>query len=364
MLDYLLDLARIRQFMDIPLRAQMLADATRNDIGFLNQVRRGFAPLPWDGPGDTSAPFPADRVRELPRLEGQRVAVIGTGGSGALAALLGVAQVLHEAGIDPVAYGVCSGSALFGVPLAAGLTPREVAEATLSLSARDYIDPDWTGTLTAPWRLMKGWAGLLRGQRLEDTYRELLGEVTLGGLPTPTWIPVWNIEGNRLEYLGPDTHPELSAARAVRLAVALPMAMQPVALDGGYWLDGGIVDILPAEPFVGTDRCDVAIVVNGFYGPGFTADERPGWQDHPLSLLQIAHQTRMMQHLQIARRSMADLQRTIPDVIELNPVPYSTVHGAGLYGHFLDTSHWRDFMAAGYVAAGAVLTAEVAEPDA
>ena len=45
---------------------------------------------------------------------------------------------------------------------------------------------------------------------------------------------------------------------------AFLLAIQPAELDSGYWLDGGIVDILPSEPFVTADRCDVAIVVNGF----------------------------------------------------------------------------------------------------
>ena len=69
----------------------------------------------------------------------------------------------------------------------------------------------------------------------------------------PVWFPLWNIERNRLEHIGPDSHPDLPAARAVRMAVALPLAVQPNPLHGGWWLDGGIVDILPAGPFVGTD---------------------------------------------------------------------------------------------------------------
>lgn len=177
----------------------------------------------------------------------------------------------------------------------------------------------------------------------------------MGELPTPVWLPVWNIERNHLEYLGPDTYPDLPAARAVRMAVALPLAIKPNALDGGYWLDGAIVDILPAQPFIEADLCDIAIVVNGFYPPGFLADEEPDWNRRPLSIVHIANQTRTMQHLQLARRSMADLCQAVPEVIELNPVPYEKVQGAGLYGQFLDTSQWAGFMTDGYQAAVAGL---------
>lgn len=353
--DYLTDIQRVRQYMNWPVRAGIFWRATRGDLQFVRQLRTGFLPLPTDRPGDFVDPFPSMRPRVIEELQGRRVALIGTGGSGALAALVGVARVLEEARVEPVAYGVCSGSALFGIPLAAGLTPEAVAREIHQLSAGDYIDPDWLALAAAPWRLLRGWAGVVRGDRLEATYRRILGDVMMGELPTPVFLPIWNIERNRLEYVGPDTHPDLPAARAVRMAVALPLAIQPNELDGGYWLDGGIVEILPVQPFVEQDLCDVAIVVNGFYPPGFLADEEPHWRDKPLSIIHVANQTRTMQHLQLARHAMADLRRVVPEVIELNPVPYDRVQGAGLYGQFLDTREWPQFMTDGYEAADARL---------
>ena len=334
----------------------MLWRAAVADGQFLGQVRRGLLPLPGDRPGAPPDPFPPGESLALPALRDRRVAVVATGGSGALASVVGVARVLELGGITPIGYGVCSGSALFGIPLAAGMSAHEVARATLSLSARDYIDPDWPGLLAAPWRLGKGWVGLLNGDKLEATYRDILGDVTLGELPIPVWLSIWNIEHNRLEYIGSRTHPDLSAARAVRMAVALPLAAKPNELDGGWWLDGGVVDILPAEPFVGTDLCDVALVVNGFYPNGFAGDPDPHWRDSPLSVLRVASQTRSMQHLQLARRGMADLRRTIPDVIELTPVAYGKVNGAGLYGQFMDSREWPQFMADGFECAQVALS--------
>jgi NTE family protein len=62
-----------------------------------------------------------------------------------------------------------------------------------------------------------------------------------------------------------------------------------------------------------------------------------------------------MQHIQLARRGLADLRRTVPDVIELAPVDYSKVQGAGLYGQFLDTREWPQFMVDGYYSAATAL---------
>jgi NTE family protein len=354
-LSYLIDIGRVRQYFNHAVRAEMLLQSTRADIRYLDRMRRGLLPLPTDRPGPLVDPFPALQAHRLPALEGRRVAVIATGGSGALACVVGVARALEEAGVQPVGYGVCSGSAMFGVPLAAGMSPAEVALETQALRARDYLDPDWRGLATAPLRAGRGWSGLMRGDAVEQAYRRMLGDITLGELPTPVWLPVLNIEDNRVQYLGPDSHPDLPAARAVRMAVGLPLAIQPAELDSGWWLDGGIIDILPVDPFLAGDRCDLAIVVNGFYQPGFVSDREPRWRDSALSVLHMANQTRLSAHVRIARRSFDDLQRAVPDVIELAPVEYSKVQGAGLYAEFLDNRRWAGYMTDGYNAATTAL---------
>jgi NTE family protein len=233
------------------------------------------------------------------------------------------------------------------MPLAAGLSPDEVAEAMLTVRASEYIDPDWQRLAVAPLTLGRGWAGLLRGEAVEEFMRGLIGDVTLGELPTPVWFPVWSIERNRLRYISSADDPDLSAARAVRMAVALPLAFEPVAYQGESYLDGGIVEILPSRPFSHDDLCDRAVVINGFYRPGFTADEDHRWRDMPFSVIRVSGQTRLMGHIDTARRSLADLEQAT-DVHMLDPVPYGTVHGAGLYTQFVDRRGWARYMRNGY----------------
>ncbi len=354
-LDYLTDLARMGQYLRHPVRAGLVWRAIREDSAILAQLRRGLLPLPVDRFDDeVPAPFPSPRRGRRGVWAGKRVAVVATGGSGALASTVGVVRALQEAGVQPAAYGLCSGSAMFGIPLAAGRTPDEVAQDLLSLRPTDYLDPDWGRLALAPLRLGRGWAGLMRGQAIEATFRRLLGDLTLGDLPTPVWFPVWNIEQNRLRYVGSDTDPELSAARAIRMAVALPLAFDPVEYERRSYLDGGIVEILPAHPFVEADRCDVAVVVNGFYRPGFHADEDLRWREEPLSLLRVSGQTRLMGHVDTARRSLADLAAAT-EVHLLDPVPYGKVQGAGLYTQFVDRREWATFMRNGYDHAWAML---------
>lgn len=133
------------------------------------------------------------------------------------------------------AISVCSGSALFGFPLGAAVPADEVPDFTLSLRPDDYVHVDWRDLARLGPRLARGFAGIMRVDRIEASYRRLLGTRTLGELPIATYAPIWNIESNRVEYIGPRTYPDMEVARAGRMAIALPLFVEPVELDGGYW---------------------------------------------------------------------------------------------------------------------------------
>lgn len=355
-LDSVLDVFRLRQYFDVVVRARDVLSEVRRDAGFVDLVRRALLPLPVDRrrPVDRR-PFPSGRPVELPALRDRRIAVVATGGSGALASVVGVVRAFEEAGLQPSALAMCSGSALFGFPLAAGVPAEEVADFVLSFHPADYVDVDWRKLAMLVPTAGRGFAGLLVGDRLEQTYRRLLGDRTLGELAIPAYAPVWNVERNRTEYLGPRTHPELPVARAVHMAVALPLFFDPVPLDGGYWCDGGIVDIFPVHPVLDIEpRPDAVLAVNGFYPPGFAGEDASGWRDRRLSIVDVASQVRTSQQAQLARENLARL-RAATEVHLLEPVPYDTVKGAGFYRQFLDTADWPEFMRAGRIAAADAL---------
>ena len=230
-LDAALDVFRMRQYFDVIVRARDAAAAIRQDATFLDTVRRGLRPLPFDrrpAPGHVFGPL---RGAVPPPLAG-RVGVVATGGSGALASLVGVAKALQDSGTEVSVYSVCSGSALSGFPLGAGMPPGEVAELTASMQPGDYIDAGWREIAALIPALARGWCGILRGDKLEAFYRGHFGDLTLAQLRTPTYAPIWNVERNRLDFAGPRTHPDLPVARAIRMAVALPLFVQPAVLDG------------------------------------------------------------------------------------------------------------------------------------
>ena len=303
--------------------------------------------MPFDPRGLAEDPFPPLQRAEITALSGRRLALMATGGSGALASVIGVARALEESGLRPDVISTCSGSALFGFLLGAGFTADEVATFVLSLSARDYVDVDWPALAKAVPTLGRGFAGMVKGDALEATYRRLLGDMRLGELDIPTYAPIWNIEENRVDFLGPKTYPDVPVARAVRLAVTIPLFINPVLLNGKHWCDGGIVDVFPVRPVLDVEAPpDMVLGVNGFYPPDFAGEDVTGWRDKPMSVIQAAGQLGTCQQIELARANLARLRRAA-EVHMIAPVPYERVRGVGFYRQFLDNSEWAAFMRAG-----------------
>jgi NTE family protein len=275
-----------------------------------------------------------------------------------------VAKALQDSGTEVSVYSVCSGSALFGFPLGAGMPPDEVAELTASMRPADYIDVGWRQIAALVPTLARGWCGIVRGEKLEAFYRRHLGDLTLAQLRTPTYAPVWNVEHNQLDFVGPRTHPELPVAHAIRMAVSLPLFVQPVVQDGLSWGDGGIVDIFPVQPVLDIEPAvDTAVAVNGFYPHEFGGEDISGWDTRPLSIVPAASQVRTCQQAQLAREHLARLRRQTRTLL-IEPVPYHKVAGTGFYEQFLDTREWPEFMRAGRAAMLAALRQHAARSAA
>lgn len=358
MLGSVIDVFRLRQYFNVVTRARELAAGAIDDASFVADARRALLPLPFEdrsAPPPTS-PFPHHRPRALAGLVDRRIAIAATGGSGALASVVGVARAFEERAITPAALSVCSGSSLFGFPIGSGMPADEVATFVLGLRPRDYIDVDVAGMLRVPLQAGRGFSGVLRGEAVEAAYRGLLGDMRLADLPIPVYAPIWDVDHNRLRHIGPDTDPDLPVARAVRMAIALPLFIQAVPLDGAWWCDGGIVDIFPVRPLIERVAPDAVVGVNGFYPPEFRGEDVSGWNDRALSILYAAAQVRTSQQIELARENLARLRRTC-QVELIEPVPYEKVRGTGFYRQFFDNREWAAFMQAGRTAGRAALAA-------
>jgi NTE family protein len=347
-LGELIDIFRVREYFDGLTEIRDLVRKMREDAGFLGALRRSLVKLPTEpAPAPPTGPLWPRQARGAP-IQATRLGIVASGGSGALASLVGVLKACEELGVLPKAMSFASGAALFGYPVAAGKSPDEVAQFTLQIDPTAWVDPNWRGLAGILPTQGRGFAGILKGARLEATYADFLGGARLGDLQIPTYAPVWNIEHNRLEYIGPSTHPDLKVARAIRMAVSLPLFVDPVLWRGGHWCDGGIVDIFPVHPVLDLEKpCDAVIAVNCFYPREFAGEDATGWQARRWSMLDIADQVVTAQHVQLARENLRRLRAEVRTVMMIDPVPYELVRRAGFYAQFLDHSRWPEFMRAG-----------------
>ncbi|MGQ9348191.1 patatin-like phospholipase family protein [Mycolicibacterium gilvum] len=175
-----------------------------------------------------------------------RVALaLGSGGARGYAHI-GVLNELRERGHEVVGIAGSSMGALVGGLEAAGKTDEFTVWAT-SLTQRAVLrllDP----SISSP--------GVLRAEKILESVRDILGEVTIEDLPIPytsvatdliTGKSVWMQRGR--------------VDDAIRASIAIPGLITPHVLGGRLLADGGILDPLPMAP-IAAAPADITIAVS------------------------------------------------------------------------------------------------------
>jgi NTE family protein len=316
----------------------------RQDTDFIWRLRRALLPLPFERePAVSPEVFAPLERRFAPAFAGRRVAVVASGGSGALSSLVGVQRAFEEAGIEPVAISASSAAVLFALPWACGADSEAIARFWLTLPRAGYLDPEWSALPRALLHAFREWTGLLRGEALEKSFRQWFGDRRLGETRIPFSLVVWNIDLNRVEYIGTRETPDLPVAVAARVSIAIPIFVQPVRLGGHLYADGGIVDVFPLRPVLSA-KPDVILGVNCYLPQDFAGENLSGWHEQSFAVLRASSQLRFSGMLALAREQA----RLAGDRLSLlHPVPYSEVRGARFYDTFLDRSRWPVFMREG-----------------
>lgn len=164
------------------------------------------------------APPLAEWLRQAPFALGLSAGYFG------IFAHAGAIAALEEAGIRPALVSGASGGALVGTCWAAG---REAS------ALRDYL---FGLRKAAFWDPALG-LGLLRGERFRAEIRAFAPVARLEDCPIPVRISAFDCRTRRTQILasGP-------LAEAVYASCAVPLLFQPLRLNGGYYLDGGLRD--------------------------------------------------------------------------------------------------------------------------
>lgn len=320
------------------------------DLSFLLTAREALLPLPLvdrHDPPNAAEVFPPLESRPVPGLQGKRVGVVGSGGSGACVALVGVARAFEEAGIRPAAISACSGSVLWGAMWAAGLTAQEMAEFSLSWRPQDYLDIQWTRLPRFALSALRGFTGLAKGEALERLFDRRLWHMSAGETEFPIHSVAYNIDRGRVEYFGSHDTPDLTLGELARIAVALPLVVEAVRVEGDLYVDGGVVDAFPAEPLASDGGFDHVFGLNVLLPHGLEGERISGWEGRRGGILAATRQLQVANHLELARRA----RRRLGDKLTLiEPVEQSEVRGVAFYDLFLDRRRWPELMRRGYEA--------------
>ncbi|MCG8370038.1 MAG: patatin-like phospholipase family protein [Proteobacteria bacterium] len=171
--------------------------------------------------------------------------VLGSGGARGLAHI-GIIRVLEEKGYQIKAISGCSVGALVGGIYAAGKL-AEYEDWVRKLRRFDMVnllDIAWVG------------GGLVKGDKIIKTMRQLVGERLIEELPIPFTAVATELESGREVWLN-----EGPLFDAIRSSCSLPIFFTPFRFGKKMLVDGGVVNPVPMAP-VFNEQTDVTIAVN------------------------------------------------------------------------------------------------------
>jgi len=325
-------------------------------LSFLRHARRALMPLPLI---DRPQPVPADvlpplRRRPIAAFRGKRIGVIASGGGGGCVATVGVARAFEEAGVRPAAYSGCSGGAIWGAMWAAGMSAQEMTDFSLSWRAEDYLDVQWGRIPRFALTALKGFTGLMKGEALEHLFNDRLWNMPLGNTAFPISSIAYNMDLGRVEYFGTEQTPDLTIGEFVRIAVALPLFIESVPFDGHLYVDGGIIDLFPAEPILADGKLDHVFGLNFMLPRRFEADDITGWSERRGGFMQASRQVQQGHHLELAKRARNELGERLTII---DPIDPSLLRGVSFYDLFIDRRRWPELISQGHSEAARTLNA-------
>ncbi len=171
--------------------------------------------------------------------------ILGAGGARGMAHI-GVIRWLEEHDFQIKSISGSSMGALVGAIYACG----KLDDFTEWLRALDKLDIIKLLDVT----LANG--GFVKGDRVIDTLRELVGDHTIEGLPIRFTAVATDIGREKEVWLN-----EGPVFDAVRASISLPLFFTPAQLGGKRLLDGGILNPVPIAPTF-NDNTDLKLAVN------------------------------------------------------------------------------------------------------
>ncbi len=176
--------------------------------------------------------------KDLPKFG---IALSGGGARGI--AHIGVFQALEEFGIKPQVVSGTSMGAIVGVFYAAGYSPKEMLEILVERKFHKMIN----------WH--RPFSGLIDIGQVKKVMAEMIGDDDFSSLKMPFYCAVTNLNSGLEEIKS-----EGKLFQWVMASASIPVVFEPQIIDGQTYVDGGLLNNLPAEAI--REKCQILIGVH------------------------------------------------------------------------------------------------------
>jgi len=153
---------------------------------------------------------------------------------------LGVIKALEEFHVQIDYISGTSAGSITGCLYSYGYKPDEIVKIISETSFARSLKLAWA------------WTGLLSLDGLRDLFQKLIPENSFEALKIPVTIAATEIKKGKIEYF---TKGEL--IQPLLASCCVPAVFNPVQLNGGLYVDGGILDNLPVKAIY--DKCEFII---------------------------------------------------------------------------------------------------------
>jgi NTE family protein len=194
----------------------------------------------------------------------KRVALVIGSGAIKCAASIGMFQVLKEENIEVDLVVGCSGGAIYGVGIAAGMDPGEIQELSDSTWTRELMQGYLVNLKASKDGSLKfnERSGLVDDSYLNEKLLSIAGERQFSDLSTPLIVVATDMmDGEPIELSKGDVF------NSVRASLAIPMIFPPWEIDGKLLIDGAASNPLPIDVAI-QHGADIVLAM------GFTLDYR------------------------------------------------------------------------------------------
>lgn len=172
------------------------------------------------------------------------VNLVLSGGGARGIAHLGVIKALREADIRFHRISGVSAGAIVGAFIAAGYGPDETRDKIIESKILRLLRPVFND-------------GLFRMDKMEETLLKYLPGNSFSSLEIPLIVSATDINQGHSVFFNSG-----ELVRPLLASSALPVLFAPVNINGGQFLDGGILNNFPVEPFLEDDLTLIGVHVN------------------------------------------------------------------------------------------------------